>query len=200
MTAHCVASHVSQMIEGDGSEAIPTLRDAVCDAIANSSFGRAPGSWHVKCTASIAPREAVGKERGDEAGDHAKYGEDDCRRDKATLHKCHAHGLSMPALARPTNNWLCTRRGHGCPHNALGRRQQTWPGACKLYVPGQVPHDYLFQAAGQWKNMQTQGDAARHLRFRLRHAARGMQGLRACGVLVPTVKKMTTLETTARAS
>ena len=31
-------------------------------------------------------------------------------------------------------------------------------------------------------------------------AAQGVRGLRTCGVLVPTVKKMTTLETTARAS
>ena len=48
--------------------------------------------------------------------------------------------------------------------------------------------------------MQRQADAAQNRRLRVLHASQGVRGLRTCGVLVPTVKKMTTLETTARAS
>ena len=77
-----------------------TARCSLCQ-YCEQHLDRPPSSCNIWCMASIAPREAVGKERGDEAGNHAKDGEDNCRGDKATLHKRHAHCLSMPAVVRP---------------------------------------------------------------------------------------------------
>ena len=79
-------------------------------------------------------------------------------------------------------------------------RQQTCVAALELHVTGKVTRGHYSQAAGQWKNVQRQADAAQNRRLRVLHASQGVRGLRTCGVLVPTVKKMTTLETTARAS